>query len=116
MDATVRSGGRSATAHEPEPSFPGKYLSTVSVQKIDLPDGKTMLYGRAKRVSAGPIKISFDHRFLQPKDVVVLVNANFTLQAGFVETVTRIEADHFVVTSNNAHWADAFVSWMAVGK
>jgi hypothetical protein len=96
--------------------IPGKNMSALAAQSVEWPGGKMFLYGRVKRLEAGPLKVEFGHRFRDPKSVVVLVNANFSLQAGYIETVTKIEAEHFIVTSNNAHYADAFVTWFAIGS
>jgi hypothetical protein len=96
--------------------YAGNLLAPLPVQKTELPGGMCFLYGRTQRVKAGEIKISFGHEFAEPKSIVVLVNGNFDRQVGFIETVTRIEADHFIVTSDNAHYSNSFVSWIAIGR
>ncbi|HVV61520.1 MAG TPA: hypothetical protein VHD14_07165 [Pseudolabrys sp.] len=93
----------------------GNFLAPLPVKKTELPDGTCILYGRAQRQKAGDLRVDFGHKFSDPSSVVVLATGNFDRQVGFIETVTRIESDHFIVTSNNAHGSNLFVSWIAVG-
>lgn len=103
------------TAMLPFLSVVGPKMKALSVQKTKLPDGTCILRGRVRRARAGELKVEFGHHFDEPESVVVLVNGNFHRQVGFIETVTEIHADHFIVTSDNAHEYLSFVSWIAFG-
>jgi hypothetical protein len=96
--------------------IPGKYLCSLDAQKTALGDGTILIYGRAQRLEAGALTIYFDHKFSDPKTIIVQVTPNFDKQAGFIETVTRIEHDCFTVVSNNSHYSDSFITWIVIGK
>lgn len=93
----------------------GPRMRPIEVKKTLLPDGTVILRGRVRRPCAGEIRVDFGHRFSDPENVVVLVNGNFNQQVGFIETVTEVNEDHFIVTSYNAHETLSFISWIAYG-
>jgi hypothetical protein len=96
--------------------IPGRHVEAVESYKIEFPDNRVMIFGRARRLAPGELKVPFQHSFKQPRKVVVLVTSHFTAPVGSLETVTKIESDHFVIESGNSHHTNCFVSWLAFGN
>jgi hypothetical protein len=88
----------------------------LAAKKCELADSTVIIRGRLQRRAHGPIEIPFGHTFADPDGVVVTISPNSFVQAGFIETVIRIEADKFTVDSLNAHPTSYYLNWIAIGR
>jgi hypothetical protein len=87
----------------------------ISNAATTLPDGSTLISGKWAKKVGGSTIILFHHRFTDVDSIGIILTPNHTGAVVFVETVTRVEADRFQITSDNSA-PDYVVNWLAVGK
>ncbi len=87
----------------------------ISHSQVQLPDGSVLISGKWKKTGIGSVDIPFKYTFKDVNSIVVVVSPSYPSPVGGIETVSKVQADSFQVTSGNAA-AEFVLNWMATGK